>query len=543
MNRLLILPSLVIVTLFGTAFAQAPAVLATVNGEEITTDMLARELGRIHAAQTTEVQRTDFDFERLVQSMINNKLIVQDAYALGLDQEKTITESVRWFREMIAYQQLIADIQPKNLEIPESELRAGFERYFRRAMLRLICVADSGFCASLADSIRNGVSMASLASRYAIDKYRDLGGDAGVYPLYSLPETLFEKLEGARTGELLGPLYLWRTWALVRPDAFLPPDKAVYDSVKSVIYEQLWSDKATAIRNEFIEREAESILVWADSAAVDSIPERIDLNMPASKRVVLRVGKSRELLEDELQNKYIHRFVSRKDRDAREVLWEVFNEQRQIMLLKEIAHKQKYVDDPRLDEEAEAFKDSMMIVRYLESVIAPTIKISDAEIKAYYDANPDKFHKPGRVRVAIITRETQEEAQMDYERILAGADFTWIAKQYSIDEYKDRGGLREWADLEKFPSMIAEQIEMLPIGGCLPPLLGDEGFVVLKLVEREPGPRRSLDEVRSSIRGHIEQKKQLEAIEATIRDLRNDSEIVINQQAIQSLQADTPRNN
>ncbi|MCB9365576.1 MAG: peptidyl-prolyl cis-trans isomerase [Calditrichaeota bacterium] len=521
---------------FLPAYAQKPVVLATVNGEEITTDMLSSELGRIHAAQSEEVHRSNFDFERLVNSIINDRLLTQDAYALGLDKEKEVRESVKWFREMMAYQQLLADIEPKNLTVSEDELRAGFERYYRRAMIRLICIPDSAVSASVADSIRSGVSMASLASRHGIDKYAKLGGDAGVYPYYDLPEKLFDRLDAARQGDLIGPVYLWSTWTLIRPDALLPPDPAIYDSVKSVVQEQIINDRATELRKEFIAREGASIPVWADSAAVDSIPTRIDLNTPASKRPVLRVGKDRELLEDDLQSKYVHRYVSRKDRDAREVLWEVFDEQRQIMLMKEIAHERKYVDDPRLDAEALAFQDSLLILHYLESVIAPTVKVSDAEIKEYYDQNQGRFHAPGRVRVAIVTREKLEDAQQDYEKILAGADFAWIAGQYSIDEYRGQGGLRDWESLENIPSMLATRLDTMTIGTCVPPLMGDEGFVVMKLIEREQGPLRPMSEVKDRIRSTIEKKKQFEAIDATISDLRKSSEIVINESAIQSLQ-------
>ena len=252
---LLILLSL---TLSTAAIAEQTLVVATVNGDEITTDMMANELANIHSTQSAEIHRSDFSLDRLLQKLINNRLLVQDAYALGIDQEQTTQDVVRWYRETSAYQMLLEDVRPKEIEVPESELRAGFERYYRRAMLRMICVIDSSLSQAIVDSIGDGVSMASLARNHSIDKYKQLGGDAGLYPLYDVPEDLSMQLKTASPGELFGPLFLWNVWAVVRPEAYLPPDNLIYDSVKVILRKQLLIDKGTAIRRAFIAEEG----VW-----------------------------------------------------------------------------------------------------------------------------------------------------------------------------------------------------------------------------------------------------------------------------------------
>ncbi len=534
---------LLTLTLSTTAIAEQSLVVATVNGENITTDMMANELSTIHSAQSSEVHRSDFSLDRLLQKLINNRLLVQDAYALGIDQEQSTQDVVRWYRETSAYQMLLEDVRPKEILVPESELKAGFERYYRRVMLRLICVIDSSLSHAIVDSIGQGVSMASLARNHSIDKYKSLGGDAGLYPLYDVPEDLSMQLETASPGDVFGPMFLWNTWAVVRAEAFLNPDKLIYDSVKVILHKQLLIDKGAEIRRAFIAEEGAGTPVWVDSAAVDSIQILVALNQEPTSHTVLRVGKHREMTAADLKKKYVHRIVGRSDRDQREVLWEVVDEQYQMMMLKEIATHKEYLNDPRLDAGANAFRDSMMLVTYLQTVIAPTVKITDQEIKTYYDSNPDKFFDSGRIRVAIITRETLAEAQTDYERIVSGADFTWIAKQYSTDEYKDRGGVRDWAALSKFPRDIAAQLEAVEIGTCLPPLSGDEGFVVMKLVEREQGPKLLLAQVEGGIRSRLEAEKQLAAIEATLTELRAESEITINEAALKALQVTGPDGN
>ncbi len=520
----------------GTARAEDKIVLATVNGEEITSDALLNELRNIHSEQTEEVHRADFNVNRLLQKLINDRLLAQDARDLGLNQEKTITDAVRWFRETQAFELLVRDVQPTTFEVSESEVRASFDHNYQRVMLRILCVPDSSLSAAIADSIvGQGVSMASLAQRHAIDKFKDVGGDAGLFPLFDIPEHLAKKIEIVPSGTLVGPMMLWRTWALARADAILPPEEELYDSVKVILKNFLLMQRGAEFRKDFIAREGAAIPVMVDSTAIDSIPGRFALGEPGVGTVIVRIGKDRVLTSEDLQNKFTHRYIARGDRNQWDVLYEVLDEQFDLMMLKEIAKQRKYLDDPRIDSSAVAFEDSMLIVTYLQSVIAPTIKITDAEIQEYYDGHPEHFHEPGRVQVAIHTRGTIDEARADYDKVVAGADFSWIAKQYSTDEYKDRGGLRDWASLGEFPTAIAMQLDTLPVGQCLPPLVGDQGFAVLKLVAREPGSRRPLADVRESVRSVINSRKEFEAIDATLQDLRTRSEITINESALNSM--------
>jgi len=528
----------------GVLQAEDRVVLATVNGEEITSNDILRELYNIHSAQTDEVSRGGFNIERLLQKLINDRLLAQDARDLGLNQEKTITDAVRWFRETQAFELLVQDISPASFDIPDEEIRAEFEKQYRRVMLRILCVADSANSAAICDSILNqGVSMASLAKSHAIDKFKDVGGDAGMFPLFDLPEHLAKKIEAVPAGTLVGPMMLWRTWALARADNILPAEEELYDSVKVILKNYLGMKHGTKFRKDFIAREGASIPVMVDSVAIDSIPARFQAGAEGVNTIVMRIGKDRTMTSSDLQNKFTHRFISRGDLNQWDVLYEVLDEQYDLMMLKEIAKLRKYVEDPRIDSTAVLFEDSMLVVQYLQSVISPTIKISDAEIQEYYDSHPEKYLEPGRVQVAILSRATLEEAQADYDKILSGADFTWIAKQYSTDEFKDRGGLRDWSSMTQFPPAIAAQLDTLPVGQCLPPLVGSESFAVMKLVARERGARRPLADVRDVIKAAITSRKEYEAIDATLKDLRANSQISINEAALNSMQVSAPAEN
>jgi foldase protein PrsA len=69
------------------------------------------------------------------------------------------------------------------------------------------------------------------------------------------------------------------------------------------------------------------------------------------------------------------------------------------------------------------------------------IKITDDEIKAYFDENRNKLGEPEQIRVSHILVETEREAKDLLIALGAGADFSLLAKARSIDQAtKDKGG-------------------------------------------------------------------------------------------------------
>lgn len=146
----------------------------------------------------------------MLNKIVNDRLIVQDALALGMDEEQSVTDAVRWFREVMAYDALIRN-SAGNKWVTDQEIREAF-RGLPTQWIRLICVTDSALSVAIVDSIHQGVSMASLSRNHAIDKYKDLGGDAGMYPLFDLPEeTLLKQMEASPVGTIIGPMFLWQT--------------------------------------------------------------------------------------------------------------------------------------------------------------------------------------------------------------------------------------------------------------------------------------------------------------------------------------------
>jgi hypothetical protein len=508
-------------------------VLATVNGDSITADMLVEELGRIHMAQSGPIERSDFSVDRLLNKLINNRLLAQDARALELDREPEVVEQVRKFREALVFPYFLKDHFQDTSAISETEILSTFSEYFRTYQLRFICVNDTVLAAALADSIRSGVPMAELAGRHSVDKFKDKGGDGGSYALALLPLDLQRRLRVGQIGDLYGPLYLWKVWTVIRVESERAADPAQLDSLRKDV---------VALANELRKRAARTAMtdslrliypVHVDSNLVDSVIVQMLAGLPADDRPVVTVGAERKLTALELRNKYIHRVTGRSDREAHALLNDVLGEQVETMLLKEAAAQLDYRHRPVIQTPVAAFEDSILIVTYLNEIIGSSSTVTEQAIEHYYTDHPQAFRTHGRFRIATLTRGTKDDADSSFSRLKNGADFDWLARRESEDDLKSKGGVRDWMAWGEFPPSWHAMLDTLRVGGILPPCEVDVGFWIIKLLEREPDGTIPLESVRDRVRDVLMESQQMEAIDRAVTALRSSADIIIFEDAVE----------
>ena len=73
--------------------------------------------------------------------------------------------------------------------------------------------------------------------------------------------------------------------------------------------------------------------------------------------------------------------------------------------------------------------------------VTADVKVSDADVKKYFDEHKDQYGHPEQVQAKHILVKTEDEAKAIIAQLKAGADFTTLAKEKSIEPgAKDTGG-------------------------------------------------------------------------------------------------------
>jgi peptidyl-prolyl cis-trans isomerase C len=81
---------------------------------------------------------------------------------------------------------------------------------------------------------------------------------------------------------------------------------------------------------------------------------------------------------------------------------------------------------------------------FLESKVA-ALPLTDADLQQFYDAHPDQFRTPLRVKARHILVRTPQEAEAVLKRLKSGEPFDKVAREISVDATtKSKGGELGW---------------------------------------------------------------------------------------------------
>ena len=193
------------------------------------------------------------------------------------------------------------------------------------------------------------------------------------------------------------------------------------------------------------------------------------------------------------------------------------------------------------DTTAEKLKAEMLtqtgINKMMEAESAAVVPVNDADVKDFYDKNPDKFKKPEQVRASHILFKTdadeaaKKKARATAESVLkqakSGKDFAALAKQHSSDGSASQGGdLGFFAKEQMVPEFSNAAFALQP--GQISDLVESQfGYHIIKVTERKAPETVPLDEVAPQVKQYLTQQRQKDRVDAFVKQLRTKARIEV----------------
>lgn len=158
-----------------------------------------------------------------------------------------------------------------------------------------------------------------------------------------------------------------------------------------------------------------------------------------------------------------------------------------------------------------------IIVEYLNGQQRRSVaELSPAKIQHFYEMNRVEFMQKEAAKISQIAlwpgaADSDEDVRRQAEAILArldkGESFSELAKLYSKDDYRERGGDTGWREIADLNPDIAKSIKGLPDGGHTAPLEFKAGGRLSLYILRRDGFRPEgplpVGEVREIIEGKV----------------------------------------
>jgi peptidyl-prolyl cis-trans isomerase C len=167
-------------------------------------------------------------------------------------------------------------------------------------------------------------------------------------------------------------------------------------------------------------------------------------------------------------------------------------------------------------------REAFAVQKLVETKVVNDVKVSDQEVKDFYDKNQDKMKRPERVHVRHIlvkvdkgaAADVKQKARAKADDLLAkakgGADFAKLATESSDDPgSKQHGGDLSWvARGQTVPPFETAAFALKKPNELSPVVETEYGYHVIQLVERQDAGVMPFAEVKDRIAEFLKQQQQ-----------------------------------
>ncbi|MBD3336225.1 MAG: hypothetical protein GF355_11980 [Candidatus Eisenbacteria bacterium] len=529
MRFLLVLTGFALVLNPGPAAAASePAVLAVVNGDSVTAADLDELLIETHQQMTPE-RRSDFDFHRLLDKLINDRLILQQAEALGLREEPRLLEEPRENLEQAAIRSYVRDQFTPPDSAGDEAVRNYIETYYWKIQLRSISVEGKDEAERLREAVLSGAYMDSLARQHSQDRHAARGGLQELKPWANIPPIVRRHVEDLEIGQLSEPFSYRRRYSFFRVEDRQPVTDEEYETRAPGVRTYLTSEASTQALTDFVEAHVEQAGitehhdVLADIEA-DSSDVLRDTFLNGSGRPALEIEGGHAVTEAELRRAISRTSMGAGDRSFAANFRAALGSKKQELALLAAADSAGYLEQPELQARYGRDVRDTLIEAYLHETIASRIRFNREEFRRYYEENPDQFRAPDEVLLGTLTIQEEAKAQEVHERLEQGGDFEFLRRLYA-EQGRYAEETSKWVSVTAFNEDIRAEINRLPVGGTTPPFQTPQGWVLFKVKDRRRGEVKPMEEVEPQLREIFFQKKFNERLDEHMALLKERSEI------------------
>lgn len=183
-------------------------------------------------------------------------------------------------------------------------------------------------------------------------------------------------------------------------------------------------------------------------------------------------------------------------------------------------------------------KNEIRRIKFVNQVIGPQVKISDQDLRDYFQRHQERFRGSHEAHLAMIvlpleglTTQQEFEAVRDealdiVSRAQRGADFTKLAEKHSRGPNAASGGDLGMIALKDIPPPVAQAVKHMKIGDVSNPILVGSTIVIVKVISLPELSAEDFERMRDDIysalyderieetlRGYLQRERQKAFIE------------------------------
>jgi foldase protein PrsA len=159
-------------------------------------------------------------------------------------------------------------------------------------------------------------------------------------------------------------------------------------------------------------------------------------------------------------------------------------------------------------------RDKLLRDKIIAKVTKGKDKVSDAQIKKFYDQNKARFAQPERRDLRIVLTKTKAKANQAKRALDGGESFSKVAKRLSIDQAsKSQGGKLPGVAKGQQEKALDNAIFKAAKGKLVGPVKTQFGYYVLEVSKITPASQQTLEQAKATIKQTLGAQNQQKALE------------------------------
>ncbi len=404
--------------------------VAVVNGEPIPLADVERQLAKIHMEADLAAPMGQ-DPSALLERMITAKLIAQEARTAGFDEQEEYLAAIGNVESSVM-RDILIERETKNIKPDPARVEKFYEDLVRVYTIGSVAFPKQIDALEFETGIKAGGDFFKLARQaMAAGKAKGTEAAQAVKATELVPGVakLLGLLKPGQTGPIMQSE---KDWAFVHFVAVAYPEnpearEAAREKALESQREEAIKRYSAALRAKYAKVD-EKLLASLDFEKKGAIAELVKDTRPLATIkgeapvTVGDLGKGMERRFFHGVDRALSDSTKHVNTEKAPVLDDVIN--RRVVPLE--AKVLKIDDTPEFKERVARGGDQILFELYVKRAILPEVKITEDDLKAYYDAHKADYTTPEMVQLEALVFSGRAEAQDAFAKLQKGADWNWV---------------------------------------------------------------------------------------------------------------------
>lgn len=531
--------------LFSGLFADVP--VALINEVPLTVAEFSKDLQSAHSRGSSDGPASGAMAKKqeLVDRLVRVRLIEQEARNIGFDQTDYFRKQLADFKEKTLLYALlnreVANLEPDFEAIDEMYREISLEGKFRS--LRFTILDDAkAFLAAYNDGRDFGTLVDSAVKKGKAVEEEQLQEYIMFKDLLPKVATAASQMDIGEVSQVFRKEDGYMLFKLV--DRRFVEDEQALQHAKKTVWDRQAAERGAVYINELIDEYAEInevALNDLDFAAIKKSNPEITLGealqpLLEDERVLARIedGEPETVTVADVAGKIKETYFHGVDTDLKPEEVDRKKDdviQDKLFRIAGILEAGKLGLDtaPGYLFEVAEFERQQLFDIFMQKVVTPDVRPSEADIRAYYDENLDEYMNPAMFKLRSLPFYKQADAENAAKKLRQGSDFKWVSANVDgLVDFQDKDLLQfdnRILSLNALPDSIRDQAIEAERGDALIYSEPNNFHYVLYLLDVFPAEARPYDQVRKEIINVVYQQAVKETLDDWVEKLKDAYEV------------------